>query len=172
MTEKKYTPAEADAYLRDLTADAERELDGIYREIDRISAYNTERILKIFREHRVSEPLFAPTSGYGYDDRGRDELDRIWADAFGCDAAFVRHSIASGTHALAIALFGLLRTGDVMLAATGKPYDTLDEVIGIAGEAGRGSLGLSRPTVRVFTSTKATVSLLSAIISISPPPAT
>ena len=140
MTNTKYTPAEADAYLRSLTEDAERELDGIFRDIDRVSANNTERILKLFREHRVSEPLFAPTSGYGYDDRGRDELDRIWADAFGCEAAFVRHSIASGTHALAIALFGLLRTGDVMLAATGKPYDTLDEVIGIAGEAGRGSL--------------------------------
>lgn len=140
MTDKKYTSEEADAYLSELTDSAERELSEIYREIDRTSMANTEKILRIFRDHRVSEPLFAPTSGYGYDDRGRDELDRIWADVFGCEAAFVRHSIASGTHALAIALFGLLRTGDVMLAATGKPYDTLDEVIGIAGEPGRGSL--------------------------------
>ena len=82
MTDKKYTPEEADAYLRSLTEDAEHELDGIFREIDRVSSINTERILNIFREHRVSEPFFAPTSGYGYDDRGRDELDRIWADAF------------------------------------------------------------------------------------------
>ena len=93
-----------------------------------------------FASHRVSEAMFAPTSGYGYDDRGRDVLDAVWADVMDAEAAFVRHSIANGTQALTIGLFGLLRPGDIMFSIAGKPYDTLDEVIGNVGEAGNGSL--------------------------------
>lgn len=93
-----------------------------------------------FRDHHVSEAIFAPTTGYGYDDRGRDTLEEIWADVFGTEAALVRHTIVNGTHALTIGLFGLLRPGDIMLSVTGKPYDTLEEVIGIAGKTGDGSL--------------------------------
>jgi cystathionine beta-lyase family protein involved in aluminum resistance len=93
-----------------------------------------------FREERVSDSCFAPSSGYGYDDRGRDTLDRIYARVFGCEAVLVRPHIVSGTHALTIGLFGLLRPGDVLLSVTGKPYDTLDEVIGISGANGDGSL--------------------------------
>lgn len=119
---------------------AEEELAPLFKKIDETAQTNTEKVLEAFREEKVSDAMFASSSGYGYDDRGRDTLDKIYARVFGCEAAFVRHNIASGTHALTIALFGLLRTGDTLLAVTGKPYDTLDEVIGISGEAGRGSL--------------------------------
>ena len=126
--------------LIDLAARAEEALKDRFAEIDRISFENTQKIMKSFREHRVSDSLFAPTSGYGYDDRGRDVLDRVWADVMGAEAAFVRHSIVNGTQALTIGLFGLLRPNDILFSVAGKPYDTLDEVIGNVGEAGNGSL--------------------------------
>lgn len=107
---------------------------------DEVASAVTARLLDAFREERVSESMFAQTSGYGYDDRGRDALDRVWARVFGTEAACVRHTIVSGTHALTIGLFGLLRPGDILLSLTGKPYDTLDEVIGLTGEPGGGSL--------------------------------
>lgn len=81
-----------------------------------------------------------PSSGYGYNDRGREELEKIYADVFECEAALVRHNITSGTQTLAIGLFGLLRPGDTLYSVTGKPYDTLEEVIGLRGEPGNGSL--------------------------------
>ena len=124
----------------DLTEEAERALAPRFAEIDRISFENTKRIMDSFREHRVGEAMFNPTSGYGYDDRGRDTLDRIWADVMGAEAAFVRHHIVNGTQALTIGLFGLLRPGDVLFSIAGKPYDTLDEVIGNTGTVGNGSL--------------------------------
>ncbi len=123
-----------------LVREAEAKLASRFAHIDRVSEKRTADIMQVFRDEKVSAGMFAPTDGYGYDDRGRDTLDRIYARVLGAEAAFVRHSIASGTHALTIGLFGLLRPGDVLLAATGKPYDTLDEVIGLQGEAGRGSL--------------------------------
>jgi len=123
-----------------LAEEAEAALSERFKEIDRISFENTQKIMKSFRENRVSDSLFAPTSGYGYDDRGRDVLDRVWADVMGAEAAFVRHSIVNGTQALTIGLFGLLRPGDILYSIAGKPYDTLDEVIGNVGEAGNGSL--------------------------------
>ncbi len=123
-----------------LTKEAEKELADIYAELDAVSMKNTEKILDAFRNNRVSEAIFAPTSGYGYDDRGRDTLDKIYAEVMGAEAAFVRHSIASGTHALAIGLYALLRPGDILYSVADKPYDTLDEVIGTVGEEGRGSL--------------------------------
>ena len=126
--------------LNELTIKAERELAPIFADIDRIAFENTAKVLDSFREHRVDATCFDGTSGYGYDDKGRDTLDRVYADVFGCEAAFVRHSIVNGTQAIAIALYGLLRPGDIMLAVTGKPYDTLEQVIGIAGQPGNGSL--------------------------------
>ncbi len=123
-----------------LAAKAERELSDIFADIDRISFENTKRVMDAFRNNRVDDSCFAGTSGYGYDDKGRDTLDKIYAEVFGAEAAFVRHSIVNGTQAIAIALYGLLRPGDIMLSVTGKPYDTLEEVIGIAGEGGNGSL--------------------------------
>ncbi len=123
-----------------LAQKAERELSDIFADIDRISFENTKRVMDAFRNNRVDDSCFAGTSGYGYDDKGRDTLDKIYAEVFGAEAAFVRHSIVNGTQAIAIALYGLLRPGDVMLSVTGKPYDTLEEVIGIQGEGGNGSL--------------------------------
>lgn len=123
-----------------LTAEAERELRPQFDEFDRIAYVNTARVLEAFSAHRVSETMFAPSTGYGYGDIGRDALDAIYADVFGAEAAFVRHNIVNGTQAIAIGLFGLLRPGDVMLSVTGKPYDTLNEVIGADIKNGDGSL--------------------------------
>lgn len=126
--------------IEELALNAEIALEPHFRRIDAISFENTKKIMNAFRNHRVSEAMFAPTSGYGYDDKGRDTLDAIWAEVMGAEAAFVRHSIANGTHALTIGLFGLLRPNDILFSIAGKPYDTLDEVIGNVGEGGRGSL--------------------------------
>ena len=126
--------------LLTLSAKADKELADIFADVDRIEFENTSRVMKAFREHRVAATMFDSTSGYGYDDRGRDTLDLIWADVMGAEAAIVRHSIVSGTHALTIGLFGILRPGDIMLSIAGKPYDTLEEVIGISGNPGDGSL--------------------------------
>ena len=126
--------------IRKLAAEAEEALAARFAEIDRISYENTNRVMDTFREFRVSESLFQSSSGYGNGDRGRDVLDEIWADVMGAEAAFVRHNIVSGTHALTIGLFGLLRPGDILYSVAGKPYDTLEEVIGLCGEAGNGSL--------------------------------
>ena len=126
--------------LLTLAQKAEAALSDRFAEIDRIAFQNTQKVMEAFREHRVDEAMFNPTSGYGYDDRGRDALDRIWADVMDAEAAFVRHQIVNGTQALTIGLFGLLRPNDILFSIAGKPYDTLDEVIGNAGEAGNGSL--------------------------------
>ena len=126
--------------INTLAVEAEKALAPIFARIDEISFENTNKVMDAFREHRVAATNFDTTSGYGYDDRGRDVLDRIWADVMGAEAAFVRHQIVNGTQALTIGLFGLLRPGDLMCSVAGKPYDTLEEVIGIQGEAGNGSL--------------------------------
>ena len=123
-----------------LVAEAEEKLKDIFAEIDRVSFENTKKVMAAFKEHRVSEAMFAASSGYGYDDHGRDTLDKIWADVMGAEAAFVRHNIVNGTQALTIGLFGLLRPNDILFSIAGKPYDTLDEVIGNTGTAGNGSL--------------------------------
>ncbi len=123
-----------------LARDAEKALAPRFAEIDRIAFENTQKVMDAFREHRVAATYFDGTSGYGYDDRGRDELDLIWAEVMGAEAALVRQQIVSGTHALTVGLFGILRPGDVMLSIAGKPYDTLEEVIGLVGEPGNGSL--------------------------------
>ena len=117
--------------LLKLAEEAEDALKEKFKHFDRVSFINTKKVLDAFREERVAEAMFAGSSGYGYDDRGRDTLDRIYARVFNKEAALVRHTLISGTHTLSTGLFGLLRPGDVILSVTGKPYDTLDEVIGI-----------------------------------------
>ena len=126
--------------LLQISAQAEKELAPIFAKIDSISFDNTERVLDAFREYRVSEAMFAGTTGYGYDDMGRDTLDKIYARVMGAESAFVRHNIVNGTQALTIGLFGLLRPNDILLSVTNQPYDTLCEVIGINGANGDGSL--------------------------------
>jgi cystathionine beta-lyase family protein involved in aluminum resistance len=105
----------------------------VFEKIEKVTQYNSMKVLAAFTGNKVSESHFAGSTGYGYDDRGRETLDLVFAQALGAESALVRHNFVSGTHALATALFGLLRPGDIMLACTGKPYDTLDEVIGIRG---------------------------------------
>ena len=103
--------------------------------IDEIIEYNQQKMLKAFIDSGVSESHFQCSTGYGYGDRGRDVLDEVYAKAFGAEDAIVRHNFVSGTHALTVALFGVLRPGDTMLSVTGIPYDTLRGVIGINGDS-------------------------------------
>ena len=102
-----------------------------FKEIDELCDYNSLRVLSSFHKFEVTESCFNSTTGYGYNDLGRDTIEKIFADIFGCEDALVRSQFISGSHALTVCLFGLLRPGDTLLSISGKPYDTLDEVIGI-----------------------------------------
>ena len=126
--------------ILNITAEAEKALAPVFAEFDKIAEINTARVLESFRSHRVSDAMFGGTTGYGYGDFGRDAMDAIYADVFGAEAGFVRYGMISGTHAISTVLFGLLRPNDVMLAVTGRPYDTLFEVIGDGTNNGDGSL--------------------------------
>ncbi len=120
--------------------EAENSLGGVFKGIEDTAQFNQWKVMKSFSDNRVSDTHFTSTTGYGYDDLGRDTLDKVFAQIFGAEDALVRHNFISGTHTISTALFGVLRTGDTLCAITGKPYDTLEEVIGIAGEPGNGSL--------------------------------
>ena len=122
-----------------LAAECERGLAGRFEEIDAVARENTRRVLEAFQEQRVSEPCFAGTTGYGYDDLGRETLDKVWAQVFGAESALVRVNFVNGTHAIASALFAALKPGDTLLSVMGAPYDTLRTAIGISGSA-HGSL--------------------------------
>lgn len=114
----------------------EKQLQERFRELDATAEYNQLKILHAMQKNRVSEACFYPSTGYGYNDLGRDTLEQVYADTFHTEAALVRPQIACGTHALAIALFGNLRPGDELLSPVGRPYDTLEEVIGIRPQKG------------------------------------
>ena len=107
-----------------------------FEKIDRTAEFNQLKVLQGMRDCRVSEACLYPSSGYGYNDIGRDKLEAVYAKVFGTEDALVRPLIACGTHALSIALSGNLRPGDELLCPAGKPYDTLEEVIGIRPSAG------------------------------------
>ena len=127
--------------IQERIAHAEAGLKEQFARIDAIEEHGTRRILKAFQEHMVAYRHFAPTTGYGYNDVGRDTLERIYADLFGTEAAIVRPQIVSGTHAISLCLFGLTLPGDEILSATGMPYDTLENIIGwVDGPAPVGSL--------------------------------
>lgn len=126
--------------LFELSKKAEEMCKAQFEQIDNISYYNGQKVLKAFIDNRVSESCLKGTTGYGYGDLGRDTIDKVFAQAFGGEDAVVRHTFVNGTHALSTALFGVLRPNDKLLALTGKPYDTLEEIIGIRGEKGNGSL--------------------------------
>lgn len=117
-----------------LAEQAEREIATQFSHIDEVAEYNSQKVLAAFQKHRVAEPFFAGTTGYGYDDQGRDVLDAIYAEIFGAEDALVRIQFVNGTHAIASALYGVLRPGDVLVSAVGAPYDTLLGVIGVTGE--------------------------------------
>ncbi|WP_442955778.1 methionine gamma-lyase family protein [Paenibacillus sp. y28] len=125
--------------LEQLVEQIEGRLSGRFGEIERIIDANQWKVIRAFQKHRVSDYHFAGSSGYGYNDRGREVLDLVYADAFGAEAALVRPHFVSGTHTIGTALFGLLRPGDELLYITGRPYDTLHKVIGKPGD-GTGSL--------------------------------
>lgn len=118
---------------------AQRELTEQFARIDAIAQENTQRVLSAFQDHRVADGDFAGTTGYGYDDMGREKLERIYAQIFGTEAALVRQQFVNGTHAITCALFGALKAGDVLVSAVGAPYDTLLGAIG-AVDKGHGSL--------------------------------
>ena len=113
--------------------------ENIFKKIDSIAEYNQQKVLKAFTDNKASENHFIASTGYGYDDRGRETLDKIFASAFDAEDALVRHNFVSGTHTLTVALFGILRPKDTMLCVTGLPYDTLRAVIGI-NKSSNGSL--------------------------------
>lgn len=125
--------------LQHIVMDIEKQITSVHKEIDERIETNQFRVLRSYQKHRVSDSHFMPSTGYGYDDIGRDTLELIYADVFGAEAGLVRPQIISGTHAISIALFGILRPGDELLYMTGKPYDTLEEIVGIRGY-GVGSL--------------------------------
>lgn len=123
----------------DHIGEAEKAVKDQFEHLDDIMAYNQYKVLTAFQKNRISDTHFAWNTGYGYDDAGRDALERVYADIFKTEAALVRPIIVNGTHALTLTLTGILRPGDELIYCTGSPYDTLEEVIGIRGE-GKGSL--------------------------------
>ena len=117
--------------IEQLIKQAESSLEKTIARIDAMEESGTRRVLQAFQTHEIAYRHFAPTTGYGYDDVGRDTLERVFADLFGTEKAIVRPQIASGTHAISLCLFGLTLPGDHILSATGRPYDTLEDIIGI-----------------------------------------
>ena len=132
-------PLQINDRVRALGRQAQQEVGEQFERIDAVAAENTEKVLAAFQKHKVAESYFAGTTGYGYDDLGRDKLDEIYADIFGTQDALVRIGFVNGTHAISAALFGALRPGDTLAYAVGEPYDTIRGVIGIT-EKGFGSL--------------------------------
>jgi cystathionine beta-lyase family protein involved in aluminum resistance len=116
-----------------LAEETEKDLCVIFEEIDTVARFNTRKVMQAFQDNRVSDACFSGTTGYGYDDLGRETLDKIYAQVFGAEAALVRTGFVNGTHALTAAMFALVSPGDTLLAATGAPYDTLRCAIGISG---------------------------------------
>ena len=123
----------------DIVNKAENEVSAQFEKLNDITAYNQYKVLKAMQKYRLSDTHFSWNTGYGYDDAGREITEKIFAEVFGAQSALVRTQIVNGTHALSLALSGVLRPGDEMIYCTGRPYDTLEEVIGIRGE-GMGSL--------------------------------
>ena len=118
--------------LEKLVKEVEEEIKPEFEKIDKIKEENTLKVLMAFQKYKLSEMHFGTTTGYGYGDIGRDIIEKIFAEVLGAEDSVVRNQFISGTHALTVALFSMLRPGDTMLSINGKPYDTLDEVIGIA----------------------------------------
>ena len=123
----------------DIVEKSENDVRGRFEKLDDIAAYNQYKVLDAFQKNSIRDMHFSWNTGYGYDDAGRDATERVYADVFHTEAAIVRPIIVNGTHALTLALAGVLRPGDELIYCTGAPYDTLEEAIGIRGE-GKGSL--------------------------------
>ncbi len=117
--------------LIELSAKVEEEVKDVFSKIDKICEYNSLKVLKAFQDNNISDMHFGSTTGYGYGDVGRDTIEKVFSQVLSAEDSLVRSQFISGTHALTVALFAFLRPSDTMLSITGKPYDTLDEVIGI-----------------------------------------
>lgn len=128
-------PLQISDKTRAIAKQAEAELQGQFAKVDAIAQTNVEKVLDAFQTHRVAESYFAGTTGYGYDDLGRDKLEEIYAHIFHTEDALVRLQFVNGTHAITCALFGAVQPGERFLYVVGAPYDTLQSVIGITGEA-------------------------------------
>lgn len=129
-----------DSKLNELADRAEAACAEDFAHIEEIARYNGEKVLHAFISNNVPETALHGTTGYGYDDLGRDMLDKVYATAFGAEDALVRFNMVNGTHTISTALFGILRPGDRLLMCTGSPYDTLEEIVGKRGKAGQGNL--------------------------------
>lgn len=136
LLKDKFNIAES---VLDLIEKSEHEVEERFADLDDIMAYNQYKVLDAFQKNGIRDMHFSWNTGYGYDDPGRDAIERVYADIFNTEAALVRPIIVNGTHALTLTLMGILRPGDELIYCTGAPYDTLEEVIGIRGE-GKGSL--------------------------------
>ena len=115
----------------ELSKKVERDVESLFKEIDEVCEFNTAKVLRAFQKYNISDMHFGTTTGYGYGDVGRDTAEKVFADVLGAEDCLVRNQFISGSHALTVALFAFLRPGDTMLSICGKPYDTLDKVIGI-----------------------------------------
>ena len=122
-----------------LGAKAEAKVAAYHKEAERIAFHNQQKVLHAFKAHQVGDHHFQTSTGYGYDDEGRDTLEKVYATTFGAESALVRPQIISGTHAISISLFGVLRPNDELLYITGKPYDTLQSIVS-GGEEDTGTL--------------------------------
>lgn len=129
-----------DNRLLDIATQTERDIHPAFERIEDNAFQNQQKVLAAFINNNVGENSFTSSTGYGYDDIGREKLDRVFADAMECEDAIIRHNFMCGTHALTVALFGILRPNDTMLCVTGMPYDTIRSVIGISKEVASGSL--------------------------------
>ncbi|MGQ2373831.1 methionine gamma-lyase family protein [Companilactobacillus zhachilii] len=147
------------SWKEDLPKDLSEKIDKVEKmirprldEIDQQVLYNQQRVLNLFRKHHVGEEDLVPSTGYGYDDIGRDKIEQIYADYFKVDDALVRPQFASGTHAISTALFSMLRPGNTLYYLTGTPYDTIQEVIGLAGNkpGNMGEYGINFKTTELL----------------------
>lgn len=120
--------------IRELAKQVEQNVGLVFDKIDEVALFNTEKVLDAFRKHRVSDTYFAGTTGYGYDDLGREMLDKIYADVFGAESALVRIGFVNGTHTIACALFGAVEPNKKLLSISGMPYDTILSTIGVTGD--------------------------------------
>jgi len=130
-TNKSYEMLGISKKVIDLAQECEQELQGRFEEIDEVALFNTAKVLNAFNENRISDTHFKATTGYGYDDMGREAIEKVYADIFKTEDALVRINFVNGTHSLSTAIAGNLMPGDLLVSITGKPYDTLAETIGI-----------------------------------------
>lgn len=122
-------------YILDLSEKVQKEIEPVLKKIDEVCSYNSLKVLEAFQKNRLCEAHFNSTTGYGYGDIGRETIEKIYSDIMGAEDSLVRSQFISGSHALTVTLFALLRPGDTLLSISGKPYDTLEEVIGIKENA-------------------------------------